>query len=44
MVVYDLEIFNTDNAVPFASCLYRLSEFSGKYNRDITQREFEKGR
>ena len=39
MVVYDLEAFNTDKAVPYAICLFRLSKTSGKYNRDITQRE-----
>ena len=42
MVVYDLETFNTDRAVPYASCIYRLSKISGKYNRDITQRGYEK--
>ena len=42
MVVYDLETFNTDKAVPYASCICRKSNFSGKYNRDITQREYEK--
>ena len=24
MVVYDIETFNTDRAVPFANCIYRL--------------------
>ena len=42
MTVYELETFNFDRAVPFADCIYRLSKISGKYNRDITQREFEK--
>ena len=40
MVVFDLETFNIDKAVPYASCIYRLSKLSGKYNRDITQREY----
>ena len=44
MVVYDLEISNTVKAVPSASCIYRLSKISGKYNRDLTQRENEKCR
>ena len=44
MVVYDLETFNTDKAFPYASCLCRLSRISGKYNRDLTQREYEKCR
>ena len=26
MVVYDLETFNTDKAVAYASCIYRLSK------------------
>ena len=38
------ETFNTDRAVPYASFIHRLSEISGKYNRDITQREYEKCR
>ena len=44
MFVYDLETFNTKKAVPFASCIYRLSTISGKYKRDITQRGNEKCR
>ena len=43
MIVYDLETFNTDKVVPYANCIYRLSKTSGKYKRDITQREYEKG-
>ena len=44
MVVYDLETFNINEAVAYVSCIYRLSKISGKYNRDITQRECEKCR
>ena len=44
MIVFDLESFNTDKAVPHASSIFRLSKISGKYNRDITQRENEKCR
>ena len=44
MVVYDIETFNIDRADPYANCIYRLSKISGKYNRDITQREYEKCR
>ena len=44
MIVYDLETFNTDKAVRYASCIYGLSKISGKYNRDITQGEYEKCR
>ena len=39
VVVCDIETFNTDKAVPCASCLYRIDKISGKYNGDITQRE-----
>ena len=42
MIVSDLETFNIDKVVPYALCIYRLSKNSGKYNRDITQREYEK--
>ena len=41
MIVYELETFNTDKAVPYANCMYRFSKNSGKFNRDITQREYE---
>ena len=27
MIVYDIENFNTDGAVPCASCIYRLKKF-----------------
>ena len=34
MIVYDIETFNTDRAVPFAIAIYRLSKLSGKlYSR-----------
>ena len=41
-VVYDFETINTDRAVPYANCINRLCKISGKYNRDITEREYEK--
>ena len=44
MIVYVIETFNTDRVVPYANCIYRFSKVSGKYNRDITQREYEKFR
>ena len=37
-----METFNTDKVCPFASCIQRLSKISGKYNQDITQREYGK--
>ena len=42
MIVYDIETFNTDKAVPYANCIYRLSKISGKYYRDISEKENEK--
>ena len=39
-VVYDIETFNTDRAVPQANCIYRLSKLSGKYNRDKSEKEY----
>ena len=44
MVVYDLETLNTDNAVPYAFGLFKLSEVSGKNYLDISQRDCEKCR
>ena len=44
MIVFDIESFNTDRAVPYANCIYRLSENLGRYNRDIIHRELEKCR
>ena len=44
MDVYDLETFNLDGIVPYANCVYRLGKVSGKYNRDMTLRQYEKRR
>ena len=43
-IVYGLETFNIDRAIPYANGIWKLSEISGKYNRDITDRELEKCR
>ena len=42
MIVYDIETFNTIKCVPYANCIYRLSKISGKYYRDISQKEYQK--
>ena len=42
MVVFDIETFNTDRAVPYANCINRLSRLSGKNNRDISEKEYQK--
>ena len=42
MIVYDIETFNTIKCVPYANCIYRLSKISGKYYRDVSEREYQK--
>ena len=42
MIVHDIETFNTDRAVSYASCIYRKSKLSGKYNRDLSEKEYQK--
>ena len=41
MVVFDIETFNTDRAVRYAYCIYRLNKISGKYNRIIKEQEYQ---
>ena len=41
-VIYDLETFNKIRAVPYCSCIYKLSKISGKYHRDISEQEYQK--
>ena len=42
IVVYDLETFKKIAAVPYCSCIYKLSRISGNYNRDISGQEYQK--
>ena len=42
MPVYDIETFNTIKCVPYSNCIYRLSKNSGKNNRDILEKEYQK--
>ena len=42
IVVYDLETFNKIRAVPYCSCIYKLSIISGKYHQDISEQEYQK--
>ena len=44
LIVYDLEFFNTNRTVLYANWIYRVRKCSSKYNRDETQREYEKCR
>ena len=41
--MYDLETFNEERALPYASGIYKLDKCSGKYHRDITDKEYPKG-
>ena len=40
--MYDLETFIKARAVPYCSCVYKLSKISGKYYRDISEQEYQK--
>ena len=42
MIVYDLATFNIDRVVPYANYFNRVIQISGKYNRDISEKEYEK--
>ena len=42
IVVYDLETFNKIRAVPYCSCIYKLSKISGKCHRDISEQYYQK--
>ena len=42
MIVYDIEAFNTIKCVPCANCIYGLSKISGKYYRDLSEKEYQK--
>ena len=42
MIVYDIETFSTIKCLPYANCIYRLSKISGKYYRDISEKEYQK--
>ena len=42
MIVYDIETFSTNKCVPYANCIYRLKKISGKYYRDISEKEYQK--
>ena len=42
IVVYYLETFNKIRAVPYCSCIYKLSKISGKYHQDISEQKYLK--
>ena len=37
-----METFNKIRAVPYCSCIYKLSKLSGEYHRDISEQEYQK--
>ena len=39
--MYGLETFNKIRAVPYCSCIQKLSKISGKYNRDLSEQEYQ---
>ena len=39
--MYDLETYNKDRAILYCSCLYNLNKFSGIYNRDIPEKDYQ---
>ena len=39
--VYDLETLNKIRVNPYCSCIYKLSNVSGKYNRDISEKKIK---
>ena len=41
-VVYDSETFNKIHAVRYCSCIFKQSKISGKYNRETSEREYQK--
>ena len=42
MYKYDIETFSTIEFVIYSNCIHKLSEISGKNNRDITEKEDQK--
>ena len=42
IVVYGLETLNEIKAVPYCSCIYKLSKILGKHHRDISEQEYQK--
>ena len=42
IIAYDLETFNKIKAVPYCSCLYKLSKTSGEQHRNTIEQEYQK--
>ena len=43
-ITYDVETHNSDRARHYVFCFYHLSKLTGRYNRDSTAYEIEKGK
>ena len=39
---YGLETYKKDRVIPNCSCIYKTSKISGIYNRDISEKEYQK--
>ena len=42
VIVYDIETYNKDRAIPYAVGFYPVSKIVSKWNRDLTQTEIDK--
>ena len=42
VLVYDIETYNKERAIPYAIGFYPVSKIVGKWNRDLTQTEIDK--
>ena len=42
IILYDLETYIKDRAIPYCSCIYKLSKISDEYNQDISEDEYQK--
>ena len=42
IILYDIETYNEDRGVPYCSCIYKLSKIPGKYNRDKSEKRYQK--
>ena len=40
--MFNIETSNEVRAVPYCKCVSKLSKISGKYNRAITEKEYQK--
>ena len=40
--MYEIETFNLDRVVLYASGIYKLNKISGKYHLDITEKKYRK--